>query len=454
MLLIAVATLDACGAGTSREPTSPNTQGIPRDGAIRTATETPDAGMTASTPTGSVAIWKAPRWLPPSDAPASGDQFGWMIALGPTTVAVAAPGFADGDVHGAAFLYGWDGHDAGTLALEAVVVNTEAKKGDRWGEAVDVRDRRVVVGSLSRGFAILERRGDGAWAVDRTVAAPGASYEAFGGPLAFLNDDAVVVVGREGPGDQGHGRVLTYGDSRGELIEVTPAERVNYQRLTPDIIAAEDELLVQTEDATRLFTYKEGRLQRAEDLSLPPDERAMTGAWCGGTWWLSALKVHDDTYAGVVHPMQRGNDGWRPAGSVGPGRRIDLGGFGRAMACADDCLLVQTNTDNGLPSSAGAVHVVAMVGASSRVVASLHEVPAVEEDKFGEKMAAAGKWWFIGTPAPWRRADGHLAIYERTGAGDRCQHPKPILRFSLSARHGLEKVDAAVGEPPAGRRVN
>jgi hypothetical protein len=129
---------------------------------------------------------------------ASGDRFGFSVAVAGDRIAVGAHGDDDnGSDSGSAYVYEPDGAGGWT---ETKISASDGATADAFGISVTTDGDRVVVGShgdddngaLSGSVYVYESDGAGGWTETKLIASDGASGDRFGFSVAVAGDRVAV----------------------------------------------------------------------------------------------------------------------------------------------------------------------------------------------------------------------------------------------------------------------
>ena len=151
-------------------------------------------------------VWNQGAKLTPSDG-ASGDYFGWSVAVdGDTAVAGAVFDDDNGSESGSAYVFT---RESGVWSQSAKLTASDGARGDRFGESVAVDGDTAVVGAYldddngsQSGSAYVFTRESGVWRQSaKLTATDGAADDGFGVSVAVDGDTAVA--GAFGDDDNG-----------------------------------------------------------------------------------------------------------------------------------------------------------------------------------------------------------------------------------------------------------
>jgi hypothetical protein len=159
------------------------------------------------------------KLLPPAGA--SGDRFGYSVALDGNTLLIGAPGsdvVLGGNDRGAAHVFV---RNAGSWSLQATLLPSDPANDDEFGRAVAVAGNYALVGapfnsaaSTQQGAAYVFLRNGASWSQQVRLLRPGSThgFEQFGSAVALTPDTAVVgapLADGMAQGDQGQAVVYT-----------------------------------------------------------------------------------------------------------------------------------------------------------------------------------------------------------------------------------------------------
>ena len=161
-------------------------------------------------------VWSQGAKLTPSDG-ASGDRFGWSVAVdGDTAVAGAYLDDDNGSDSGSAYVFT---RESGVWSQSAKLTASDGAAGDRFGESVAVDGDTAVVGAYldddngsDSGSAYVFTRESGVWSQStKLTPSDGAAGDGFGVSVAVDGDTAVVgaVYDDDNGSDSGSAYVFT-----------------------------------------------------------------------------------------------------------------------------------------------------------------------------------------------------------------------------------------------------
>ena len=151
---------------------------------------------------------------------ASGDNFGFSVAMSDTKIVVGAPNDDDsGSNSGSAYVYNTDGTG------EVKITASDGTASDTFGDSVAMTDTKIVVGAKSAGNkgAVYVYNTDGTGEV-KITSSDGASGDQFGISVAI--SDTKIVVGANGDDDNNSmsGSAYVYNlDGTGE-VKITASD--------------------------------------------------------------------------------------------------------------------------------------------------------------------------------------------------------------------------------------
>ena len=162
-----------------------------------------DSGKTSDSGAAYVFRFDGANWgeevkLTASDA-ATGDSFGWSVALSGNVAVIGAPDDDDGGENaGSAYVFRYDGIN---WAQDAKLPNPDPAINDRYGDCVAISGNVIVIGvpgdtDADSGSAYVFRfDGIGTWNQEKKLTASDAAFgDNFGHDLS-VDDDVAVVVG-------------------------------------------------------------------------------------------------------------------------------------------------------------------------------------------------------------------------------------------------------------------
>lgn len=224
------------------------------------------------------------------------DVFGWAISLDDDVLAIGTPrqdGPGGGDA-GAAYVYR---RVAGSWILEDKIVPTDLTGGDVFGQSIDVRGDRLVVGaplhglpSASTGAAYVYQRSGTSWLpIAKLQASASVSYDYFGTDVAQAGD-AVLASATGVQNNAGAVHVFrSNGTAWVEVTRLVASDGVSHQRLGKSVAACGDQIVVgsyhdpqagSTAGSTYFFDYDELALE--VEPAVAPGGSPVTLTTCGG----------------------------------------------------------------------------------------------------------------------------------------------------------------------------
>ena len=190
---------------------------------------------------GGPGAWGKVAKITPEES-ASGDHFGFSVAIDEDSVVVGAEGSDDNDSDsGSAYVFRRDHGGPDFWGQVARITPTDAEAYDHFGRSVSLSGDTTIVGAPGddddgdwSGSAYIFQRDDGgpnAWGqVAKITASDGESLDQFGSSVAFSGD--TIVIGARGDDDNGSSSGSTYLFFRdhggpgawGQVAKIAPAD--------------------------------------------------------------------------------------------------------------------------------------------------------------------------------------------------------------------------------------
>lgn len=355
------------------------------------------------------------------DGPAQRAFFGDAVAVVGGVVAVGAWG-DDGDRGSVQLLEPGDG---GWRRSERLVP-PDPREGDRFGYALALTRDWLAVGSPNRatrrgersGAMYLYQRVDGAWRLARTITPPELEAQAYLGTALAASDDLLAVVA--GGAGQQTLFVLERSGTGWRRVETIPLAR---EGVDHEVAIDGDRIVVgarfvdqQRADEASIVVLERtgGGWTRAGGPLLPED----AGPCFGCSVALQGQRMLVGSPApegGRAYLYTKQGSAWREVARFTGSGGHDF--FGRAVAFAENAVLVGAPGDDRAGDNAGALHTFAEAGEGWRTVSEVTLPGAGGDDSFASKIATGPNMVVAGASG---RAGAKGAVYvaPSTQAGD------------------------------------
>jgi len=368
-----------------------------------------------------IGTWIQEAKLTASDA-ASGDDFGWSVAISGNIALVGANGDDDaGSESGSAYVFTWSGSSWGEDAKLVATLGT--KTDGAFGGAVAIDGDLAIIGEpygdggvMGSGAAWVFERTSSGWELDAKIwADDGAFGDRFGGAVALEDDSAFVGAPyADDPVFLGTaGAVYVFERHSGtwsQQSKLTKESMVDL-RLGESVAVSEDVLVVggtgdylSNVDCGLVVVYrKEAGGWEIEQTVYCPDAQddlifghsvavEDTTILVGAPGFDSGQLLMD---SGAVYVLEFWNDNWI-------NMRIDApvaeqyGYFGRSVAILGDTAVIGAENDNGIEVNSGAAYVYSRSGGTWEFRQELRAEPEVETGLFGLSVSASDGGFLIG----------------------------------------------------------
>ncbi len=306
---------------------------------------------------------------------ASGDQFGWSVAISGATVIVGARAHDDActgnpNCHsGAAYVYRYDG---ATWFEEAKLLASDGAAGDLFGHSVAISDGLVLIGARDdgglSGSAYVYRNDGSTWVEEaKLVASDAAVQDWFGYSVAISGD--VVVIGAHKNDDNGSNSgsayIYRYDGSRWvEEAKLLPLDGHTADFFGWSVAIGGDVALIGTRgdddngfDAGSAYVYRYNGSTWIEETELLASDGAPFDYFgysiaITGDVALVGKPVDNATSLESVYAFGYDGSTWNQIAQLLPSDGVLNDGFARSVAISDDLAIVGAawDDDNGFSS--------------------------------------------------------------------------------------------------------
>lgn len=356
-------------------------------------------------------------------ASSSQDRFGWAVAIEGRTMVVGAPQDFQSGGAGAAHVFV---RSAGNWLEQATLASPVPQAGDGFGNAVALEGNLVAVGAP---------------ADDTSAGTNAGSVHVFarddaGTPTSLLDDtwslDAVVTPNDARPFDLFGVSVDLDGDAM--VVGAWGVSALGNLAGSAYVFRRSGGIWVQE---AKLFASDAAAGDRF-GVSVAIDNN-----------WLVVGANGDSAFHGAAYVFERVGAAWIERGKLAPSGSAGAAQFGRRVAIEADTVAVGATEEN---SSAGAVYVFRRSAAVWALEAELGASDAATAHRFGSGIALNGQLLAVGAHQ-FRAGAGAAYVFERDGAlwseRDRLVAADGALRDAFGFSVGIDGFQLAVGAPLA-----